>query len=146
MGVFLSFTLSQAGMVVHWWHLRDRRPCSGPNPQEPPSIDVTPPPGVATAAAKATADGGIDRRSTACGAVATALVVAIFILTKFVHGAWIVVILIPILVTLFRAIHEHYEHVEEQLEHAEIRPIGDCRHNTVIIPVIRIHPGLGGGP
>jgi amino acid transporter len=146
-GVFLSFTLSQAGMVVHWWHLRDRKP-SPPSPEpmeEQPSIDVTPPASTPITAAKANRGW---RRSIAInglGACATALVVGIFVMTKFVHGAWIVVILIPVLVSLFRAIHGHYQHVEQQLEEMPIRPIGDCRANTVIVPVTRIHPGLAAG-
>ena len=146
-GVFLSFTLSQAGMVVHWWRLRDRKPhAPEAEPEvEHPSIDVASPAATPTVTAKPNRGW---RRSIAInglGACATAVVVAIFVMTKFVHGAWIVVILIPILVLLFRAIHGHYQSVERQLEHAEIRPIGDCRHNTVIIPVTRIHPGLTAG-
>jgi amino acid transporter len=146
-GVFLSFTLSQAGMVVHWWRLRDREPAAprpGP-PEQSPSTDVPSLPSSTTAAPTANRGWRRSIAINALGAAATALVVAIFVLTKFVHGAWIVVILIPALVALFRAIHGHFERVERQLADVEIRPIGDCRHNTVIIPVTRIHPGLFAG-
>src|SRR6185295_15465102 len=44
----------------------------------------------------------------ALGAVATFIVLCVFIATKFIHGAWIVVVVIPLLVLMFRAIHKHY--------------------------------------
>jgi amino acid transporter len=135
-GVFLSFTLSQAGMVVHWWRLRDGSPTreAASDGAEDPGREVT-----------ATTPVHGWRKSiaiNALGALATAFVVTIFILTKFVHGAWIVVALIPTLVLLFRAINRHYRHVEEQLELEEVRPLGDCRHITVIVPVTRVHRGV----
>jgi hypothetical protein len=49
------------------------------------------------------------------GAVATFVVLMIFIVTKFIHGAWIVVLLIPLLVQMFLRIHRHYVDVAEQL-------------------------------
>jgi amino acid transporter len=125
-GVFLSFTLSQAGMVVHWWRLRQGDQKGAPHDW-----------------AKSPSRGW--RRSiviNALGASATALVVAIFVLTKFVHGAWIVVVLIPVLVLLFQAIHSHYEHLDQQLQLKGIPPVGECRSNTVVIPVTRLHPGV----
>ena len=51
----------------------------------------------------------------AVGAVATFIVLCVFIATKFLHGAWIVVVVIPVLVLLFRAIHKHYVMVAKQL-------------------------------
>jgi hypothetical protein len=67
------------------------------------------------------------------------------VLTKFVHGAWIVVVLIPTLVLLFRAIHGHYLDLERQLDLRGVQAVGECRHNTVIIPVTRLHPGIAAG-
>lgn len=125
-GVFLSFTLSQAGMVVHWWRLRHGSHTGA-------GQDVAKSPGRGW------------RRSmviNALGACATALVVAIFVVTKFVHGAWIVVVLIPVLVLLFRTIHTHYEGIDQQLQLRGIHPVGECRSNTVVIPVTRLHPGV----
>jgi hypothetical protein len=78
----------------------------------------------------------------ALGASATALVVAIFVLTKFVHGAWIVVVLIPVLVLVFSAIHAYYRELDHQLELKGIAPVRDCPHKTAIIPVTRMHPGI----
>ncbi len=77
-GVFLSFTLSQAGMVVHWWKLRGE---------------------------------GWTHRAfvNGMGAVMTAVALGVIVVTKFSHGAWIVVILIPTGVLAFRKVHRHYE-------------------------------------
>ena len=51
----------------------------------------------------------------AVGAVATFTVLSVFIATKFIHGAWIVVVVIPVLVFMFRGIHDHYVGVAKQL-------------------------------
>jgi amino acid transporter len=83
-GVFLAFTMSDSGMVVHW--LRTR----GPNWKT--SIVIN----------------GMD-------AVSTSSILVIVAITKFALGAWVVVILIPMIVTVFLFIHRHYEHVAEQL-------------------------------
>src|SRR5881392_2717221 len=132
-GVFLSFTLSQAGMVVHWW--REGKVLAGPRD-------------VATADAKQPAK--IVRQKShwrrylvinGIGAVATFVVLMIFIVTKFVHGAWIVVLLIPLLVQMFLRIHRHYVDVAQQLSTeglVGLRPI----HHEVIVPISGIHRGV----
>ena len=76
-GVFISFTLSQAGMVVHW---------------------------------KRTREAGAGRRMliNGAGAAITGLVFLIVVTTKFTHGAWIVVCMIPLLILLMRSIEHHY--------------------------------------
>lgn len=83
-GVFTSFTLSQAGMVVHWLKERSR--------------------GWKASAVMNT-----------MGALATAFVLGINIVTKFALGAWMVVIAIPFTVALFLAIHRHYRYVASRL-------------------------------
>ena len=83
-GVFLSFTLSQAGMVVHWWKERGSGWLS-----------------------KALMNG--------LGAVVTAVVTAVLLYSKFTHGAWLVVLAIPLLVGLFLAIKAHYRSVSRRL-------------------------------
>jgi amino acid transporter len=80
-GVFTSFTLSQAGMVVHWRRVRQAG----------------------------------WRRSAVInglGAVATAVVTLVIALTKFAEGAWLVILLIPLLIGAFWAIHRHYARLE----------------------------------
>jgi hypothetical protein len=83
-GVFISFTLSQTGMVVHWRRLRE--------------------PGWRTSAFV----NGI-------GAIATGVVLVIVAVTKVTEGAWIIIVLIPILVAHFKATHRHYKHAAAQL-------------------------------
>src|SRR5262249_53350798 len=76
-GVFVSFTLSQSGMVMRWIRLRGK------------------------AWQRMAVVNGI-------GAIATCIVLCILTVTKFVEGAYIVVLLIPLLVSLFRGIERHY--------------------------------------
>ena len=49
------------------------------------------------------------------GAIATAVVLTVFVTTKFMHGAWLVVVMIPLLVMMFLAIHRHYLSVAREL-------------------------------
>ncbi len=118
-GVFLSFTLSQAGMVRHWW----KKGHEARNEE----------PGEARWRRSIVING--------LGAVATALVLAVFLLTKFIHGAWIVVVVVPLLVLLFRAIHQYYVKISAQLRLGDVPPLVP-RHNRVIIPVVRVHRGM----
>lgn len=84
-GVFMSFTLSQGGMVRHWWRLRNEHR-------------------------------GWQRSMVinGLGAFTTLAVAFIIATTKFLSGAWIVVILIPLLVLMFMGIHKHYMRVERE--------------------------------
>jgi amino acid transporter len=94
-GVFASFTLSQAGMVVHWTRLlADSR-----SDHERPSTIKR------------------GRAINAVGAVVTAVVLVIVMTTKFTHGAWIVVVAMPAVFWLMTAIRRHYDRVD-----AELRP------------------------
>ncbi len=122
-GVFLSFTLSQIGMVRHWLKLA-RAAGSGQ--------------------AEAVAKAAGWRRAiavNAVGAVATSLVLTIFVITKFLHGAWIVVVVIPVLVYIFRSIKRHYLDVNRRmsLDHDKPLPVA---HIRVVVPVTRVHRGV----
>src|SRR4030095_1965443 len=77
----------------------------------------------------------------AVGAVATFVVLCVFIATKFIHGAWIDVVVIPLLVLLFRAIHKHYLMVAKQLSTDGLAPLKPLSH-TVIVPISGIHRGV----
>lgn len=108
-GVFLSFTLSQAGMVKHWFKLKT------------------------TSWRRNSVVNGI-------GAIATGVVLLVVGATKFVLGAWVVILLIPIAVLGFIVIHRHYATIAKQLSlegvnSRDIRP----RHNTVIVLISGIH-------
>ncbi|HEY9691956.1 MAG TPA: APC family permease [Oculatellaceae cyanobacterium] len=92
-GVFTSFTLSQAGMVVHWY--KEKAP---------------------NWAAGAVMNG--------LGATATAVVLVVIVITKFLGGAWLVVVAIPLLVGLFLAINRHYKYVAQRLSLQDLPPRG----------------------
>jgi hypothetical protein len=65
----------------------------------------------------------------------------VFVATKFLHGAWIVVVVIPVLVILFRTIHKHYVMVAKQLSTDGLAPLRPINH-TVIVPISGIHRGV----
>ncbi len=109
-GVFISFTLSQSGMVRHWWVER------GPGWRHRLAIN------------------GV-------GAVATALVTLVIAVTKFVHGAWIVVLVIPILVAMFIAMSRHYEDVALGLSLEGFDSPPEFRH-TVLVLIGDVHRGV----
>jgi amino acid transporter len=90
-GVFVSFTLSQTGMVRHWVHL-----LPGTRRGERRRMQ------------RALVVNGL-------GAVTTAVVLGIVLFTKFTHGAWIVVIAMPVVLWLMSAIHHHYDAVTTEL-------------------------------
>lgn len=73
------------------------------------------------------------------GALVTACVVVIVLITKFIYGAWIIVLLIPTLVYMFLKVHHHYDDVREQLlltpeEYTKVMTT-DLGHNIIIIPI-----------
>jgi amino acid transporter len=152
-GVFLSFTLSQAGMVRHW--LKVRR-----NGDHDPAIHTSqvesernlPDAFLAIEQSKAprfVTDEVTERTHwkkslviNLVGATATAIVLTVFIATKFVHGAWLVVVMIPLLVLMFLAIHRHYVSVATQLSLEKISDTLEPVKNTVIVPISGIHRGV----
>jgi amino acid transporter len=113
-GVFVSFTLSQFGMVRHW----NKKLAEDPD-----------------------ADRGAIQRSkvlNALGGSTTALVLVIVLVSKFMKGAYIVVIAAPILFLLMRGIHGHYERVARELRLASTRPVLPARNHAVVL-VSQLH-------
>jgi len=107
-GVFIAFTLAQAGMVRRWLRLRKRG----------------------------------WRRGLAVNGVGMVMTAAVFIVTgadKFLDGAWIVVVIIPLLVFMLRGVHTHYTEISERaavetpITPTKVRPI--C-----IVPVADLNP------
>jgi amino acid transporter len=91
-GVFVSFTLSQTGMVKHW----TQRLRSGTARQSRQSMMRA-------------------RLINGFGAVFTGLVLVVVLVTKFMHGAWIVVIAMPLVFWMMKKIHRHYDLVSAEL-------------------------------
>jgi hypothetical protein len=159
-GVFLSFTLSQSGMVRHWLKERAQSSKRNGNKRRGEDIHYT----QSTVDAEPLPDAGLEasdqRGSTfvtdevtdsshwkksivinAMGATATFIVLCVFIATKFIHGAWIVVVVVPLLVFMFRAIHKHYVGVAKQLSTEGLEELRPIKH-AVIVPISGIHRGV----
>ena len=109
-GVFISFTLSQSGMVRRWLRLRERgwrwRMCVN----------------------------GV-------GAAVTGVVMMTLTFTKFMEGAWIVVVVIPVLVATFLVMHRHYDEVAAELSLDQFEGPGEMQH-TVLVLVGDVHRGV----
>jgi amino acid transporter len=115
-GVFLSFTLSQAGMVRHWTRLLGR---GGIDPDRRRSI--------------------VRKRVLNCvGAALTGLVFIVVLATKFLAGAWIVVIAMPLLYLLMTGIHRHYQRVGRELAWRDDAALLPARTHAVVL-VSRLH-------
>ncbi len=108
-GVFTSFTISQAGMVQRWRRLRE------------------------TGWKQGMLINGI-------GAATTLVVLGVIVYEKFTLGAWIVLILIPLIIAMFVAINRHYVRAAKQLSLEGLEPPPIVR-NTVIVPVSTLHRG-----
>jgi hypothetical protein len=113
-GVFVSFTLSQLGMVRHW----QRELASGTSSSSRARI----------------------RRSqaiNAVGATFTAIVLIIVLITKFTHGAWIVTIAMPLLFLTMQGIRRHYDRVAAEIAPT---PAGVSLPSRIhaIVPVSRL--------
>jgi hypothetical protein len=127
-GVFLSFTLSQTGMARRWWkagHLKQDEKIV-----EPGSTIVY--------------EKGWQYKMlvNGFGAVCTAIVMVVFAVTKFREGAWIVLLLVPILVKIFFTIHHHYKDLAAHLTLNKFSglPTRHTRHR-VIMPLSGVHQG-----
>jgi amino acid transporter len=124
-GVFLSFTISQTGMVVRLFKISKLKP--GEKVQGLETVMEYDP----RWRAKVVVSG--------LGAFCTAIVLVIFAVTKFTTGAWFVVILIPVLVTIFFRIHHHYKDVAHSLSLAGTRPEIDKRSVQTLILIDDVH-------
>ncbi len=126
-GVFMSFTLSQAGMAVRWWRCSKLKP--GEEWTQLGSVLHYDP------------KWKIKIAVNAFGAVATFVVMIVFAVTKFTSGAWIVVLLIPTLVFIFFRIHHHYKDLAADLSLDSFGAPPRVHRHRVIVPVSGIHRG-----
>ena len=109
-GVFISFTISQSGMVRRWLRLREK---------------------------------GWRWRVwiNGVGAVVTGVVLLTLAVTKFVEGAWIVVVVIPVLVVTFIVMHRHYDEVARELSLEGLDEPPRFQH-TVLVLIGDVHRGV----
>jgi hypothetical protein len=111
-GAFLAFTLSQSGMVLHWWREK------GSHWQ-------------------------LKMLANAIGGLATGVTLFVVGITKFLDGAWITILVIPLLVVMFLGIRRHYQNTSEQLSmHGlppTLRPFTQLR---VVVPISGVHRGV----
>jgi amino acid transporter len=103
-GAFLAFTLSQAGMVVHWKRSGGRR------------------------AKHYMAVNGL-------GAVTTAVTVIVVIVSKFIEGAWITLLLIPALLAIMYRIRHHYTQVEREMACVDQLSVSSICQPIVVVPI-----------
>lgn len=126
-GVFMSFTLSQAGMARRWLKSGQLKP--GETVQERGSVLEYDP------------GWRLKMAFNSLGALCTLVVTFVFAITKFADGAWVVIIVIPVLVLVFNRIHHHYRSLARDLslEHYGAPP-RIVRHR-VIVPIGGVHRG-----
>jgi amino acid transporter len=113
-GAFLAFTLSQTGMVMHWRKaLRDEK-------DEPRK-----------------SRGRVHLRLwvNGVGAAATGAALVIILAAKFIEGAWITILTIPILLTLFKLVHRHYQRLESQTVAHERLDLSRNHPPVVLVPI-----------
>ena len=127
-GVFLSFTLSQAGMARRWW--KSSRLKEGQEIVERGSV------------VRYDSHWRVKLVVNGFGALVTALVMAVFAVTKFSEGAWVVVLLIPTLVAIFFGIHHHYRELAKRLSLESYGAPPRVRRNRVLLLIGGVHSGV----
>ncbi len=75
------------------------------------------------------------------GAVTTLIVMLVIAVTRFAHGAWIVIVLVPVMVVTFFSIHRHYIRIKSLLAASRVDYFGP-RRNRVVVLVSGIHAGV----
>lgn len=131
-GVFLSFTLAQAGMAKRWWR----------------AGRLTPDDSHRDTKHKARHELRYDKKwflkmiSNGFGAFCTAIVMLVFAVTKFRDGAWVVLILTPILIGIFLWIRRHYSTVASSLSLEKYgEPPPYIARHRVLVPISNVHQG-----
>ncbi|MET9298581.1 MULTISPECIES: APC family permease [Micromonospora] len=114
-GVFVSFTLSQAGMIRHWnRHLRRER-----DPEARRRMIRS-------------------RAINTFGMVMTGVVLIIVLATKFLLGAWIAIVAMAVMYVVMLGIRRHYDRIAEELEPTEQRGVLPARNHAIVL-VSKLH-------
>ncbi len=126
-GVFLSFTLSQSGMAHRWWksgHLK-----AGEEIKETGSI------------VKHDSRWKFKMIINGFGAICTFVVMIVFAVTKFRDGAWLIILIIPLLVFIFMGIHIHYKSLAKRLSLHDFTSQPRVLRNRVLVLIAGVHRG-----
>ncbi len=126
-GVFLSFTLSQSGMARRWWKIGHLAP----------DVEIK----ERGSTLRYERNWQLKMIINGIGAVLTAIVALIFAVTKFTDGAYIVLILIPIIVFVLSVIHRHYRGLAKSLSLDDYSEPPLVPRHRVILPVSGVHRG-----
>lgn len=126
-GVFVSFTLSQAGMARRWWKIGHLKP--GQELREHGSTLTY------------QKNWEVKMIINGFGSVCTAVVAIVFGITKFTHGAWMVIVIIPVLVVLFSLIYHHYRSLARRLSLEHFGSPPSVMRSRVILPIGGVHRG-----
>jgi amino acid transporter len=127
-GVFLSFSLAQIGMARRWWKSGKLQP--GKKIVE------------AGSTIRYEANWRTKMFSNGFGALCTTIVMFIFAITKFRDGAWVVLLLIPILVVIFQRIKRHYRRLANRLSLKKFGgPPPQATRHRVILTISGVHQG-----
>lgn len=126
-GVFLSFTLSQSGMAHRWWKSRQLK--GDEQIVEHGSV------------LKADRHWKLKLLINGFGAVCTFIVMVVFAVTKFSSGAWVIIILIPVLVLIFASIHHHYKSLANKLSLENYHTTTRISHHRVLVLIAGVHRG-----
>ncbi|MET8796568.1 APC family permease [Nocardia sp. NPDC004568] len=114
-GVFVSFTLSQTGMLRHWSRLLSRET----DPAERRRMMRS-------------------RAINALGLVATGAVLVIVLVTKFFAGAWIAIVTMAVIFVIMKMIHHHYNSVARELEEHDWDGVLPSRTHSIVL-VSKLH-------
>ncbi len=126
-GVFLSFTLAQAGMARRWWKIG--------------RLDATQVVRERGSVLRFERSWPVKMVVNGFGALCTTIVTFVFAVTKFRDGAWVVLILIPLLVFGFSAIHNHYRSLAKRLSLEDYAEPPRVMRHRVILPISGVHKG-----
>jgi hypothetical protein len=111
-GAFLTFTLSQTGMVVHWVRELRQRPAAGQRRALRAHLLIN-----------------------ATGAITTAGALAIIVIAKFAQGAWIVVIVTPAVIVLLRSIRRYYDQLGSRVRDSSPLQIHSTEPPIVLVAI-----------
>ena len=126
-GVFLSFTLSQAGMAHRWWKIGHMQP--GQEIKERGSV------------LRYEESWRSKMIINGAGSFMTAVVTLVFAVTKFTEGAYVVVIIIPLMVLAFSYVYRHYQNLARTLSLEHYGSPARISRHRVIMPIGGVHRG-----